>query len=94
MFAEDYKYESTVVSIDINGMEFQASGTVPLNYGWTKIEEFEETEDEQTKLPPFSVGEAVEFTPNSEEGVTKEPARLTEAQVKQLLEKGRTGLIK
>jgi len=81
MFAEDYKYESTVVSVDINGMEFQASGTVPLNYGWTKIEELEEPEDEQPKLPPFSEGETVLFNPNSEEGVTKEPARLTEAKL-------------
>lgn len=80
MFADDYVYESTTVTIDMNGMAFTAKGNVPKRAGWTSVEKPEEDEKEEIlTLPEFTEGEKVLFDPKSEEGKTKPPTRLTEA---------------
>ncbi|MFE7152221.1 DNA topoisomerase, partial [Heyndrickxia sporothermodurans] len=83
MFAEDYSYESTIVKININGMEFETKGNVPKSLGWTKIEiiENEKEKEEIVLLPPFIEGEEVIFVPEMEKGKTKPPTRLTEASL-------------
>ncbi|TRZ39380.1 type IA DNA topoisomerase (plasmid) [Niallia circulans] len=82
MFAEDYIYESTAVTIDINGSIFTAKGIVPKNPGWTKVEALEEDKKEEiVTLPAFVEGESVLFVPKTEEGKTKPPSRLTEASL-------------
>ncbi|WP_437834427.1 DNA topoisomerase (plasmid) [Niallia taxi] len=82
MFAEDYIYESTAVTIDINGSIFTAKGIVPKNSGWTKVEALEEDKKEEiVTLPAFVEGESVLFVPKTEEGKTKPPSRLTEASL-------------
>lgn len=84
MFAEDYKYESTTVTINANGMPFKASGNVPKQLGWTAVEKTTEEDDDkgnETTLPEFTEGEMVLFVPKTEEGKTKPPARLTEASL-------------
>ncbi|RBP59318.1 DNA topoisomerase-3 [Alkalibaculum bacchi] len=83
MFAENYVYESTIVEIDVNGIQFTAKGNIPKKAGWTNIEKIdieEETEtDKTTTLPEFFEGEKVVFTTKLEEGKTTPPTRLTEA---------------
>lgn len=80
IFAEDYVYESTIVNININDMEFTAKGNVPKNPGWTKVEILETEEKEEIiTLPKFEEFEKVQFISKTEEGKTKPPTRLTEA---------------
>lgn len=84
MFADNYVYESTVVKVDVNGMEFTANGNVPKNAGWTNVEKPDVEEEEKgkpTTLPNFSEGEQVVFNPKTEEGKTTPPKRLTEASL-------------
>lgn len=82
MFAEDYIYESTAVTIDINGSIFTAKGIVPKNVGWTKVEALEEDKKEEiVSLPAFVEGESVLFVPKTEEGKKKSPSRLTKVSL-------------
>ncbi|MBT2606715.1 topoisomerase C-terminal repeat-containing protein [Bacillus sp. ISL-53] len=83
MFAEDYSYESTVVKVKINGMEFMTKGNVPKVLGWTNIEKNDDDKEieDSVILPEFVEGEEILFTPNLEEGKTKAPSRLTEASL-------------
>lgn len=83
MFADDYEYESTTVTIDINGLKFTAKGKLPKKLGWTEIERIDEEDNkkEDTLLPEFTEGEDVLFTTKKEQSKTKPPARLTEAKL-------------
>lgn len=83
MFADDYVYESTIVTIDINGLMFTATGNIPKQAGWTKLESIvnEKESEEGVRLPSFKEGESILFIPKSEEGKTKPPTRLTEASL-------------
>lgn len=84
MFAEDYLYESTVVKVDINGLQFTAKGNVPKRLGWTEVENPEidkKEKEENVTLPGFSEGEIVTFNPKSEKGETTPPTRLTESSL-------------
>lgn len=89
MFAEPYKYENTKVVLDVNGLEFQASGNVPISLGWKKVDQdLNEKESEEVSLPKFSEGEEVAIAMKYIDKVTKEPKRLTEGKLV-----GKTGLM-
>ncbi|MGG4265457.1 DNA topoisomerase [Peribacillus simplex] len=83
MFAEDYSYESTVVKVNINGIDFTTKGNVPRVLGWTNIEKLDDDKEKEDKviLPEFIEGEEIIFTPILEEGKTKAITRLTEASL-------------
>lgn len=82
MFAEDYVYEATKVTVNVSGQEFVAKGNVPKNLGWTNIESLEEKEDdEKLTLPDFKEGEMIVFNPGIDTGKTKPPTRLTESSL-------------
>lgn len=80
MFAEDYLYESTTVTVSIKGTDFVARGNVTKNPGWTNIENLEEKES-SPKLPDFLENEEIIFSGKIEEGKTKPVSRLTEASL-------------
>ncbi|APC50360.1 hypothetical protein BME96_18940 (plasmid) [Virgibacillus halodenitrificans] len=82
MFAEDYVYEATRVSVKVKDLEFVAKGNVPKILGWTSIEQLEEKEsEEKLTLPEFYEGEEIVFNPGVDTGKTKPPARLTESSL-------------
>lgn len=84
MFAEPYKYENTKVILDVNGLEFQASGNVPVSLGWKQVDQNidEKTADkEDITLPKFYEGENIQIEVCFREKWTKEPKRLTEGKL-------------
>jgi len=80
------------VKIDVGDNVFSASGQTVEFPGFLKVysentDEEEQTEEE-TKLPPLKVGDALELkTIESKEHETKPPARFTEASLVQTMEK-------
>lgn len=82
MFAEPYKYQNTTVILDVNEMEFKASGNVPIAKGWKAVEEDPESDPvEDIVLPAFVLNERVSITVRELDKVTKEPKRLTEGRL-------------
>lgn len=83
MFAEPYKYQNTTVILDVNEMEFKASGNVPIAKGWKAVEEDSESDpvEEDVVLPAFTLDERVSITVRELDKVTKEPKRLTEGKL-------------
>lgn len=82
MFAEPYKYKNTTVVLNVNGLEFKASGNVPISLGWKKVEkESEEKSKEEKELPEFKEQELVSIAIQEVNKITKEPARLTEGKL-------------
>ena len=79
MFANNYVYESTIVTVDVNGMEFTAKGNVAKELGWRSLEKQEEKGEKTNILPPFTEGESIRLSPYIEAGKTTPPVRLTEA---------------
>ncbi|MCL1950777.1 MAG: DNA topoisomerase [Turicibacter sp.] len=77
MFAGNYKYEHTKVVLDVNALEFNATGTVPLEWGWKQIDKFEEKTAPKL-LPKFQVGEIIPITVKVLDKLTQAPKRLTE----------------
>ena len=89
MFAEPYKYENTKVVLDVNGLDFQATGNVPISLGWKKVDKpVDENDTDDCKLPPFVDGEEVNITVKFIDKFTKEPKRLTEGKLV-----GKTGIM-
>jgi len=80
MFAGNYKYEHTKVTLNVNDLEFSATGTVPLDWGWKKIDQFEEKEAPKV-LPKFEVGQHVSIQIQILDKMTQAPKRLTEGNL-------------
>lgn len=80
MFADDYEYESTTITIKIKDIDFMAKGKVEKELGWTKLEKIN-AKEENTILPNFIEGEDALFIPGKEKGKTKAPGRLTESSL-------------
>ncbi|HEM5161061.1 TPA: DNA topoisomerase III [Streptococcus suis] len=78
MFMPDYLYEATQVTLENNGLEFQAKGNVSLSPGWTK---YIERDSKDTVLPAYAEGMALSLVPQMKEDKTKPPARLTESSL-------------
>lgn len=90
MFAEPYKYKNTKVNLDVNGLEFQAIGNVPISLGWKQVDQNldEQESDEEVSLPEFTEGEVVAIDIKVIDKMTKEPKRLTEGKLV-----GKTGVM-
>lgn len=78
MFADDYTYQSTIMSILNNGVIFNAKGNVTKNLGWTK---FLDREDKEEVLPDYLVEQHIPVQSTIKEGKTTPPSRLTEANL-------------
>ena len=77
MFAGNYKYEHTKAIMDVNGLEFSATGTVPREMGWKQVDKFEEKTVTKT-LPKFETGQQVPIEIKVLDKTTQAPKRLTE----------------
>ena len=89
MFAEPYKYENTKVVLDVNGLDFQTTGNVPISLGWKKVDKpVDDNDNDDSKLPPFVEGEEVNISVKFIDKFTKEPKRLTEGKLV-----GKTGIM-
>ncbi|MFS1664504.1 type IA DNA topoisomerase [Streptococcus sp. zg-JUN1979] len=76
MFAPDYKYQATQITLDNNGHAFKATGNVMTAAGWTLLAD---KENKDKVLPAYSQGEAISVLVNVKEEETKPPSRLTES---------------
>lgn len=89
MFAQPYKYENTKVVLDVNGLDFQATGNVQISIGWKKVDKpLDDNDNDDSKLPPFVEGEEVNISVKFIDKFTKEPKRLTEGKLV-----GKTGIM-
>lgn len=89
MFAENYKYQNTKVTLDVNGLEFYASGNVPVSFGWKQSDkDLDEADGKEDRLPAFSQSEEVSIKICFIDKQTKEPARMTEGKLV-----GKTGVM-
>lgn len=93
MFAPNYVYESTKVTVSANGLEFHVTGIIPKSLGWKNIES-EDTEEEADESSPnvlvdYKDGQVIPFKINLAQKETKPEKQLTEAGLG-----GKTGLMK
>jgi len=80
IFADDYTYKQTKVTVDVRDVEFFVTGNTPVNSGWKNLSN-EEEEKEESLLPTFIQGEELLLRIYGKEGKTKPPAYLTEASL-------------
>ncbi len=82
-FYDDYIYETTTVTIDVNGALFTTSGRVDKSLGWKSIEqgiEENEEKEEASKLPDLKEHDKVSVVKfDIQQDFTKPPSRYTEA---------------
>jgi DNA topoisomerase III len=92
MFHSDYKYEETVITTTVNGVEFYTKGKVELDLGWKTLfvkdsasEGTDKAGAEQIVLPAVSSNEAVGSVIFEKEGFTTPPKPFTEGQLIDLM---------
>ncbi|MFB8426452.1 DNA topoisomerase III [Priestia megaterium] len=88
MFAPTYKYEETLVEVDIKNLLFKASGKVEKEKGWKVLfsnEQSEEKKEDNSKLPIMEEGENAVANPQIKEGKTQPPKPLTEGMLLNLM---------
>lgn len=79
MFMGDYQYEQTKIIVDINGLDFHATGNVEIDKGWKVLFTNEKEENKETIiLPSVSPNEGCNSILNTKEGITKPPKPYTE----------------
>ncbi|CAM3191310.1 DNA topoisomerase [Streptococcus dysgalactiae] len=78
MFAPDYRYQATEVTLDNNGHTFSAKGNVMTSEGWTMIEG---KENKDSVLPVYQEGSRIATEAQIKEDKTKPPARMTESSL-------------
>ena len=78
MFAPDFRYQATQVTLDNNGNTFSAKGNVMTNEGWTELAE---KENKDSVLPIYQEGARIATEAQIKEDKTKPPARLTESSL-------------
>lgn len=82
MFAEDYKYNETIIDLAVAELNFRAKGQVPTQKGWKTIFEKEpNTSDgtEETKiLPKVQIGDVLKSTLKLKEKETQPPKAYNE----------------
>lgn len=78
MFAADYEYDQTTVTIAIGDQKLSATGRVVTEPGWRALAGQEElTAGEDTALPEFTEGERVSLAIETTRGETKPPKPYT-----------------
>lgn len=78
MFAPDYRYQATQVTLENNGQLFSAKGNVMTSEGWTRIAE---KENKDSVLPIYQEGVSILTEAKIKEDKTKPPTRLTESSL-------------
>lgn len=78
MFLEDYTYSETIIDLEINTMNFKASGKTPLNLGWKKLFKSSNSEEVEAILPVVAVNEEVTYQLEPKAKETKPPKFYTE----------------
>lgn len=75
MFAPDYEYTSTSITLDNNGQEFKTTGSVTLSKGW---QVYLPSQSKEQVLPPYQEGQEIAVERQLKEDATKPPQRITE----------------
>ncbi|MBY5035332.1 DNA topoisomerase III [Streptococcus gallolyticus] len=78
MFAPDYRYLSTQVTLTNNSQPFQVSGNVMTSPGWTVLVE---KENKDKEIPSYPKGNQLQTEAVLKEDKTKPPSRLTESKL-------------
>lgn len=83
MFHNDYLYQETTVTTDVNGLSFFSSGKTEVEKGWKMLfsNEKEPKPEKEPTLPILSLEEQVEGKVNIKEGQTTPPKPYTEGQL-------------
>lgn len=80
----DWNYDQTVVTLDVEGHEFKATGNVTRDQGWKAVltEEDDSKADTSVNLPDMADGDEAQLTDVSvDEKKTKPPARFNEGSL-------------
>lgn len=92
MFHSDYKYEETVITTAVNGIEFYTKGKVEVDLGWKILfikdpvsDKSEKEGEEQSVLPAVLQNDVVSATVVEKEGFTMPPKPFTEGQLIDLM---------
>lgn len=89
MFTPDYRYQSTSVILDNQGLEFKATGAVTKDKGWRN---YLAVKKEDKELPDYQEGQTITIECKLLEEMTKPPTRITEQiLLKKLLPKYNLG---
>lgn len=78
MFAPDYRYQATQVTVENSGQLFTAKGNVMTAEGWTKLAE---KENKDSVLPAYQEGGRIKTQAQVVDDETKPPSRLTESSL-------------
>lgn len=84
MFAPDYDYEQTKVTIGVNDVDMHTTGNVEVNKGWKALfteDDQKEKDDKDEKLPQLNEGEMLKVFIRTKEGMTKPPKLYTEGEL-------------
>ncbi|MEC0434431.1 DNA topoisomerase 3 [Bacillus subtilis] len=84
MFAPDYEYEETQITVNINDLLFHASGKVERKKGWKELfsnDRQEDDKEEKNKLPAVNEGASYTAKMDIRQGKTKPPKPYTEGQL-------------
>lgn len=79
MFAGNYKYQSTIVEIENNGLTFSTNGNSLIELGYKEFLQSKETED--STLPKYQEFQEIPVKTNLKEDKTKPPTRITESSL-------------
>jgi DNA topoisomerase-3 len=95
-FHPDYRYRATTVTLDIDGLEFVATGTRTLDSGWRSAyadQSDDDEEDNEPDLPDLEEGAQTRIQhAELETHYTKPPSPFTDAKLLKAMEKPRTFL--
>ena len=83
MFAPDYQYEETKITVNINKLIFSVSGKVERNKGWKELFLNQKGDDKESesKLPPVEKSEEYNSVIEVKQGKTQPPKPYTEGQL-------------
>lgn len=82
--SQDWTYDQTIVSIDVSGKEFKATGNVTLDHGWKSVlsETDDKKEESNIDLPAMADGEDSDLSGASVDAKkTKPPSRFNEGSL-------------
>lgn len=95
MFAPDYDYEQTKLTIGVNDVDMHATGNVEVNKGWKALfaeDDQKEKDAKDEKLPQLNEGEMLKVFIKTKEGMTKPPKLYTEGELINVMKKCGTDL--
>ena len=82
MHAPNYTYEQTIITGDVDGVEFQTKGNIPLNMGWKAINLCKQPSDSKNStLPPIENGNYAIEEKAYDTGKTNPPNQFTDGDL-------------